>query len=74
MLELWAIIVGLCRWYMLFRNKSVKVVVDNTQVKFMLCNGISINATCMNWLREIFWICVLNNIQLVPEYMYINQR
>lgn len=68
-LELWPIMIGLRRWYKLFKNKSVRVIVDNTQVKYMLRNGVSINAICMIWLREIFWICVLNNIQLIPEYI-----
>lgn len=35
----------------------------------MLIKGVSYNATCRNWLREIFWVCVVYNIHLIPEYI-----
>ena len=68
-LELWPIVVGLKRWCKLFRNTSLSVVTDNTQVMYMLINGGSSNSTCMNWVREIFWICAIYNIEMVPRYI-----
>lgn len=68
-LELWAVLVGVQRWFPLFRNKAVLLFVDNTQVVYMLRNGTSVNKTCMNWLREIFWMAVIYNIQLHPTYI-----
>ena len=68
-LELWPIVVGLKRWAYLFKNKSLDVVTDNTQVMFMLLNGGSINKCCCNWIREIFWITAIYNIKLVPKYI-----
>lgn len=68
-LELWPILLGLHRWYKLFQGKTVRILTDNTQVMGMLKKGSSINVTCMDWVREIFWVCVLHNIHLQPEYI-----
>ena len=68
-LELWPILVGLKRWSYLLKNKTVTVFTDNTQVMFMLLKGSSINLTCMSWIKEIYWICVFNNIELKPKYV-----
>ena len=68
-LELWPILVGLKRWYRLVKNKSLMVFTDNTQVMYMLINGGSSNATCMNWIREIFWLCAIYNIEIIPRYI-----
>ena len=53
-LELWPIVEGLMCWHPEFKGKSVTVFTDNTQVMYMLRKGTSTNATCMEWLREIF--------------------
>ena len=42
---------------------------DNTQVMYMLTNGKSVNTICMGWLRELFWICVIYNIELIPRHI-----
>lgn len=68
-LELWPILLGLHRWYPLLRNKTLHLLTDNTQVMGLLKKGTSTNATCMDWVREIFWICVIHNIQLLPDYI-----
>ena len=68
-LELWPIVVGLKRWLNLFKDKSVMVFTDNTQVMFMLINGCSSNSTCNRWLREIFWLCAVFNVSLQPRYI-----
>ena len=68
-LELWPILVGLRRWSNLLKNSSLTVFTDNTQVMFMLIKGSSTNVTCMAWIKEIYWICVFNNIELKPKYI-----
>lgn len=68
-LELWPILLGLHRWYRRFRGTTVCLLTDNTQVLGMLKKGSSVNMTCMDWVREIFWVCFINNIQLQPEYI-----
>lgn len=68
-LELWPVLIGLKRWFSVFSHHSVVIYTDNTQVKGMLTKSSSINKTCMNWLREIYWLCVIYHIQLVPRYV-----
>ena len=71
-LELWPIVIGLKRWCVLLRNKSLLTFTDNTQVMYMLTNGRSTNSTCMSWIRELFWICVIYNIEIIPRYINTN--
>ena len=71
-LELWPIVVGLKRWAHLLKNKSLNLFTDNTQVMFMLLKGSSSNPIFLSWIKEIYWICVINNIELKPKY--INTR
>ena len=68
-LALWPIISGLRVWYPDLKGKSVSIFTDNTQVYHMVRKGTSSNKTCMESLREIFWICKLYNIRLVPYYI-----
>ena len=68
-LELWPIISGLRVWYPDLKGKSVSIFTDNTQVYHMVRKGTSSNKTCMQWLREIFWICKIYQIRLVPYYI-----
>ena len=42
---------------------------DNTQVFHMIRKGVSSNTTCMEWLRELFWVCKIYKIRLVPHYI-----
>ena len=67
-LELWPIISGLRVWYPDLKGNSVSIFTDNTQVYHMVRKGTSSNKTCMQWLREIFWICKIYQIRLVPYY------
>ena len=67
--ELWPIISGLQVWYPELKGKSVSIFTDNTQVYHMVRKGTSSNKTCMQWLREIFWICKIYQIRLVPYYI-----
>ena len=68
-LELWPVVVGISRWGPFFRNCCLHVVTDNMQVLAMLLTGRSANKTCMSWLREIFWMCFLWNIDISPSYI-----
>ena len=68
-LELWPVIIGIRRWGALFRNCYVHVVTDNMQVLAMLCTGRSANKLCMSWLRELFWMCFIWNIDISPSYI-----
>ena len=67
--ELWPIVMGIKRWANKLRDMSVLVFTDNTQVLYMLLNGKSSNKNCMSWLREIFWICMIYNIEILPRYI-----
>lgn len=68
-LELYPVLEGLSRWKNLFRGHRVALVIDNLQVFYMIRTGRSVNKTCMLWLREIFWLCALNDIEITSEYI-----
>ena len=68
-LELWPILVGVKTWIPELINKSVQIYIDNTQVFYMIRKGISSNATCMGWLGELFLVCKIYIIRLVPPYI-----
>ena len=68
-LEMWPIVVGLKRWAPSFKDQTVYVFTDNTQVMYMLINGGSTNEVCKRWIKEIFWICAIYNIDLLPRYI-----
>ena len=68
-LELWPIVVGVKRWCTILRDKSIMVFTDNTQVMHMLLNSGSSNSVCMKWLKELFWVCAIYNIELLPRYI-----
>ena len=67
--ELWPIVAGLHRWAPAYKNSCLHVVTDNMQVLAMLNTGRSINKTCMTWLRELYWICFVNNIDIFATYI-----
>lgn len=73
-LELWPILVGLKRWFPILSHSTLLLYTDNTQVKHMLCKGVSSNKTCMAWLRELYWLCVIYDIQLDPMYVSTNDN
>ena len=68
-LELWPIVLGLKRWANMLRNKTLLLFTDNMQVLYMLTSGKSSNTVCMSWVREIFWICIIHNIDIEPRYI-----
>lgn len=68
-LELWPILVGLKRWYPLLSHSTIIIYTDSTLVKYMLRKGVSANKTCMSWLRELYWLCVIYDIHVETEYI-----
>ena len=67
--ELWPVVVGIKRWAPFFRNTRLHVVTDNMQVLAMLNTGRSSNKTCMTWLREVFWVCFVYNVDVHASYI-----
>ena len=67
--ELWPIVVGVRRWGHHYKNSRIHLVTDNMQVLAMINTGRSSNATCMSWLRELFWACFLGNFDLHATYI-----
>lgn len=35
----------------------------------MLRTGRSRSVICMSWLRELFWLCFVFNVQLIPVHV-----
>ena len=67
--ELWPVVAGLHRWAPHYRNSCLHVITDNMQVLAMLNTGRSCNKVRMTWLRELFWICFVNNIDIFATYI-----
>ena len=67
--QIWQEICSTKTWIPELRNKSVQIYTDNTQVFHMVRKGVSSNTTCMAWLRELFWVCKIYRIRLVPHYI-----
>ena len=67
--ELWPVVAGLHRWAPAYRGTLIHVITDNMQVLAMINTGRSSNKTCMTWLRELFWICFVNNTDMFATYV-----
>ena len=67
--ELYPVLVGIKRWAKTYANTRVNCITDNMQVLAMLNSGRSKNKLCMEWLREIFWICFIHNIEIYSTYI-----
>ena len=63
-LELFAVVVALRRWGPHLGDSQIHVVTNNTQVVYMVNTGRSANKTCMSYLREIYWLCFIFNVEL----------
>ena len=70
--ELYAVLAAVRRWGPDLKDSQIQVVTDNTQVVYMINTGRSANYCCMAWLRELFWLCFIFNVELFA--MYINTR
>ena len=73
-LELLPILIGVKAWLPELKDKSVQINTDNTQVFYMIRKGVSSNATSKGWLRELFWVCKIYSIRLVPLYINTNNN
>ena len=67
--ELWPVVAGIHRWAPFYRGSRLHIVTDNMQVLAMLNTGRSTNKTCMTWLREVFWTCFVNNMDVFATYV-----
>ena len=67
--ELWPVVAGIHRWAPMYRNSCIHIITDNMQVLAMINTGRSANRTCMAWLREVFWTCFVNNIDVFATYI-----
>ena len=67
--ELWPLVVGLRRWGTHFRNAKLHFITDNMQVLAMVNTGRSANKLCMSWLREMFSMCFLWNVDICASYI-----
>ena len=68
-LELVAILLALIRWEPILDNCRVMAYCDNLQVCFNLAKDKTKNALSNHCLRNIFWLCVRNNIYISPVYI-----
>lgn len=68
-LEQWPVVAAFPRWGKLMSNCHVLCETDNLQVSHLLRTGRGTNHTCMFWLRELFWICLVYNIVIYPVYI-----
>ena len=68
-LELIAVLVALHRWSDDFRNCRIICYCDNLQVCYNLAKDKTCNMLSNRCLREIFWLCVRNNIYMSPAYI-----
>lgn len=68
-LELYPVLVGIDRWKETLKGHEVVVQIDNLQVYYMIRTGRSCNTTCMRWIRQLFWICFKNDIELSTVYI-----
>ena len=68
-LELIAVLLAMIHWSDLFANCRVLCYCDNLQVCYNLCKDKTKNTLSNECLRNIFWICVRNNIFISPVYI-----
>lgn len=73
-LELFPVYWALVVWGHMFASHKVCFMVDNLQVMFMVRTGRSINPTCMQWLKRMFWLCAEFDIDLHAEYIPTNDN
>ena len=67
--ELWPILVMCKRFGKMFAGKHVCVFTDNQAVQVMVNTGRSRETHTMSMLRELFWVCFINNISLTSRYV-----
>ena len=68
-LELWPVLLGVCRFAPDNMDSTIEIVTDDSQVMYMINTGRSCNKFCMSWLRELFWLCFIFNVRLFASYV-----
>ena len=68
-LELIAVLLAIIRWKAWLINSRVLCYCDNLQVCYNLCKDKTKNALSNECLRCIFWLCVENNMFILPAYI-----
>lgn len=67
--ELYPIYWAIVRWAEHMSSMKVVFTCDNMQVCYMLRTGRSVNKTCMDWLKRIFWLTVEFDIEIDSVYI-----
>lgn len=67
--ELVPVYMAILRFAPACRNMHVVTFSDNLQVVHAINKGTSCNASSMNLLRCIFWLCVQSNVYLTARYI-----
>lgn len=68
-LEFWPVLQAIKHWLPQIHSSRVTCVTDNQQVLNMLRSGRSSNKTCMEWIKELFWVCALHAIEIKSVYI-----
>lgn len=68
-IELWPVICAIRRWGTRLQNMRVLIRSDNSHVVTMINTGRSQNVQCMRWLRELFWMSFIFNIDITASYI-----
>lgn len=72
--ELYPIYWAIVRWAEYMSKKRVVFTCDNMQVCYMIKTGRSVNKTCMDWLKRIFWLTIEFDIELESVYIPSEQN
>ena len=68
-LELISFWLALLRWEYKLQNCRIMAYCDNLQICFNLAKDKTKNALSNECLRNIFWLCVRNNVYISPVYI-----
>ena len=63
-LKLWPVIAAAARWGETWRDSTVQLYTDNTQVMAMIATGRSSNVDAIFWIRELFWLSFIYNFHI----------
>ena len=69
LLELWPVVASASKWVHLWKNQTVLLESDNTQVVRAINTGRSTSIRTMCWLRELFWLSFIFNFKICCVYI-----
>lgn len=67
--ELFTVLLALRRWGHQWKNTYLHIYTDNMATKYVLNKGSMRNNIGMDFLREIYCILAMNNINIVAKYL-----